>query len=280
MKYLTIKRCLKYLNIKNLLKLILMILFVVISYKYYNLEGFKNNDNYPAKTQPKITNSIPLHIYQTWKDNDLPPKMKKSVEYLIYANPEFKHQLYTDNQCRDFIKTHFHKDVLDAYDNLRPGAYKADLWRYCILYIKGGIYLDIKYQTYPGFKLIHILDTAHYVKDNQESGAGVYNAAIITYPGDYKLLKSIREIINNVNNNYYGEGALSPTGPVLLRKYFTHEEYNKLDMSLGESNGQTAIFHNKQPILIMYNGYRDEQKHMNGYKSYFDMWTDREIYNK
>jgi hypothetical protein len=31
-----------------------------------------------------------------------------------------------------------------AYDRLIPTAFKADLWRYCVLYKYGGVYLDIK----------------------------------------------------------------------------------------------------------------------------------------
>ena len=50
---------------------------------------------------------------------------------------------YDDKECRDFIKEHFHKNVLLAYDALIPGAFKADLFRYCELYINGGWWFDI-----------------------------------------------------------------------------------------------------------------------------------------
>ena len=43
----------------------------------------------------------------------------------------------------DFLKKYFNKKVLDKFNNL-TGAHKADLWRYCILFLNGGIYLDIK----------------------------------------------------------------------------------------------------------------------------------------
>ena len=42
-----------------------------------------------------------------------------------------------------FIEDNFEKDVLDSFDILKPGAYKADLFRYCILYKKGGIWSDL-----------------------------------------------------------------------------------------------------------------------------------------
>jgi hypothetical protein len=71
--------------------------------------------------------------------------MRESVELLKSQNPEFTHYLFDDADCREFIAANFDYSVLDAFDRLIPGAYKADLWRYCVLYVRGGIYLDIKY---------------------------------------------------------------------------------------------------------------------------------------
>ena len=83
--------------------------------------------------------------------------MNERVETLKKQNPQFKYHLFDDNDCREFIKNHFREDVLYAYDHLIPGAYKADLWRYCVLFIKGGIYLDIKYTPLNGFKFINLI---------------------------------------------------------------------------------------------------------------------------
>ena len=123
--------------------LIILIVLIVNKFKINNCENFENQ--------------IPLHIYQTWHTKDLlPPKMRKCVEKLKTDNPEFEHHLYDNKECHHFIKTNFDKRVLNAFNKLKPGAFKADLWRYCILYKKGGIYLDIKYQCEPKFKLIDL----------------------------------------------------------------------------------------------------------------------------
>ena len=82
--------------------------------------------------------------------------MAKYVELLKEQNPEFEHYLYDDDDCRNFISKHFDEEVVEAFDLLIPGAYKSDLWRYCILYVTGGIYLDIKYKPIYGFKLIEL----------------------------------------------------------------------------------------------------------------------------
>ena len=108
---------------------------------------------------------IPLNIYQTCATKDLTQKMRERLELLKHQNPRFNHHLFDDNDCREFIKTHFKPDVLYAYDMLIPGAYKADLWRLCILFIKGGIYMDIKLCCINGFKLIELTEEEHFVKD-------------------------------------------------------------------------------------------------------------------
>ena len=90
-------------------------------------------------------NIIPLNVYQTYKTIQLPECMQEAHNILKKQNPEFKFHLYDDEMCEDFIKKNFDKDVLFAFHNLIPGAFKADLWRYCILYINGGIYVDIKF---------------------------------------------------------------------------------------------------------------------------------------
>ena len=50
---------------------------------------------------------------------------------------------------REFMKTYF-SDILDLYDALPLQVMRTDLWRYCIIYIYGGIYADtdtILYKT-------------------------------------------------------------------------------------------------------------------------------------
>ena len=115
----------------------------------------------------KIYSLIPLNIFQTWYTLDLPENMRRNIDLLKQNNPEFKHYLYDDEMCRNFIKENFNNDTLWAFDKLRPGAYKADLWRYCVLYIHGGIYLDIKFRSLNNFRLIELTDKEYWVKDRK-----------------------------------------------------------------------------------------------------------------
>ena len=75
--------------------------------------------------------------------NTLPFQIKRNIESLIHFHPSHTHKIYSDEDLRCFINLRFDKEVIKAYDNLRPLAYKADLGRYCLLYENGGLYADL-----------------------------------------------------------------------------------------------------------------------------------------
>ena len=58
-------------------------------------------------------------------------------------------------------------DVLNAYDSLIPGAYKADLFRYLVLYREGGVYLDCKSSTIIFLKYSLICDAIFSFKKSK-----------------------------------------------------------------------------------------------------------------
>jgi mannosyltransferase OCH1-like enzyme len=165
-----------------------------------------NRLNIPFQLKSTYNSIIPLHLYQTWHTKDLPQKMKENLEFNKYANPKITFHLYDDSECREFIKNNFEQDVLDAFDNLIPGAYKADLWRYCILYIKGGIYLDIKYKCVNNFKFIALTEKEHFVRDRPDNY--VYTGLIVTLPQNEIMRNCIYQIVENVKNKFYGSDPL------------------------------------------------------------------------
>ncbi len=221
---------------------------------------------------------IPLNIFQTWHTKNLPCAMKKTVENIISNNPAFKYYLYDDNDCRNFIKDNFSSDILNAYDKLIPGAYKADLWRYCILYKHGGIYLDIKYEIINGFKFINLTEKEHWVLDMDKNG--IYNALMVCQPGNNILLLAISRIVENVRNKFYGCSPLEPTGPLLLANYFSISDKNNFDMyhDIYKTNENRFIFFNNYIILKSYNSYLDEHDKNKKIEYYGNLWLKRNIY--
>ena len=223
--------------------------------------------------------TIPANIFQTWHSKFLPNRMYSAMKTIKKNNPRFKYYLYDDNDCRKFIKQHFDPEVLNAYDRLIPGAYKADLWRYCILYKYGGIYMDVKYYPINNFKLVNLLLKEHWVLDNDK--CGIYNALMVCKPNNEILLKSINQIVLNVKNKYYGNGFLDPTGPKLLSQYFTDTEKKNFDMKHningGESHNKFISLHGYN-ILRGYQGYHLERDKYSPKKHYSVLWKQKQIY--
>mgnify|MGYP006267514799 CR=1 FL=1 len=274
--------------------LLLAILFILIVDNTTKIlqANQKYENSYTAPIQLNITQNsvppnksekgkIPLNIFQTWQDKFLPPKMVECVNSITQCNPEFNHYLYDDQECYEFIKTNFDSDVLYAYESLIPGAFKADLWRCCILYKYGGVYLDIKYKCVNGFKLLELTDDEYFVKDLYETNnrKAVYNAFIVAYPGNAILEKSIRKIVEHVRSRFYGSCPLDVTGPTMMIKLFKPADEKKLErMKLAAHLRSLYITYKDTPILMMYPEYRMEQSMFSKKQYYAELWSDRSIY--
>ena len=249
-----------------------------INYFIKNSRFFMLKENYNSV--------IPLDVYTCWHTKDLPPLMKKNYEKLILDNPKMTFYLYDENESREFIKTHFESDILYAYDSLIPNAYKSDLWRYCVLFIKGGIYMDIKFQCVNNFRLIALTEQEHFVRDRDPPG-GTLTGLIVCKSGNNILFNCIRQIVNNVQTKFYGDSSLSPTGPNLLGLFFSKIEKQMMPMYFenatanGRDNYYIALklgFNNDIIILKMYDEYRDEQKIYQKTRYYSTLWDEKKIY--
>jgi len=228
---------------------------------------------------------LPLKTFTCWHTKDLPQVMKFNYERMKQMHPRFEHYLFDEKECHDFIRDNFDNDVLTAYNRLIPSSYKSDLWRYCVLYIQGGIYFDIKFQCVNGFRFIALTEKEYFVRDLDKSGGGTLTGLIAVKPGNEIMYKCIRQIVGNVQNNFYGENCLEPTGPNLLGKYFKKEDKMKMELYFANIKIQNTIdkrvtidewivVFNNVIILRQYNGYRGEQTK----KHYSLLWNERNIY--
>ena len=242
--------------------------------------NIKKQLSLPYPLKDKYNNVIPAHLFQTWHSKTLPPLMYKAVLKLKKTNPRFNYRLYDDNDCREFIKTHYRPEVLEAYDKLIPGAYKADLWRYCILYKYGGIYLDIKYIPVNNFKLINLLEKEHFCLD--ADNIGIYNAIMVSKPNNPILLNAINQIVEHTKQKYYGEDVLEVTGPKLLSRYFSIKEKDGFELKHNiffSSNHYRVITFNNYIVLRSYDGYIKECKKYQKIDHYSKLWSKRQIYH-
>jgi mannosyltransferase OCH1-like enzyme len=203
---------------------------------------------------------IPKRIIQTSVNNNC----KNIYNYnafmtFIELNPEYEYYFFDNNDVKKFIRDNFDEEVLEAYDTLVPGAYKADLFRYCYLYIHGGCYFDNKQiLRQPIRNLIESNDIDIYCKDTVDYF--MFNAVMISDKNNKILFDIIYKIVDNVKNNFYGDNPLEPTGPLLLNKY-SHDRTIKLQ-HIVDGN-----YYTESKILIKANNELFINTH---YKGYYD----------
>lgn len=177
----------------------------------------------PKKTDDALCYQIPKKIFMTWEKHQLTDAMYNNIQEWIKLNPDWELHLYSDDDCIQFIQSHFDNDVFEAYTNLYPTAYKADLFRYCVLYLYGGVYSDVK--IVPLQPIAHILSEDIdflSVKDRFSKGLEfdgyIFQTFLCAKPYHPFFKKSIDLIVENSKNNNYGNDPLSPTGPGLIAK--------------------------------------------------------------
>lgn len=101
--------------------------------------------------------SIPRVIYRTGPSRtalSVEGPTKKAWEFTALNNPEYTQVFFDDEEADNFMKTTIGGRAYELYQQLVPGAAKADLFRYCIIYERGGIYLDSKSGARPLCSLI------------------------------------------------------------------------------------------------------------------------------
>jgi len=164
---------------------------------------------------------IPRNIFQTWETKDISDNFRIITQSWIQNNPNYGYFLYDNNDCEQFIKKNFDERVYNTYCRIIPGAFKADLWRYCILFIYGGVYVDIDTICLGNIDafLNEDIEFMTPIDLNNCPNIGthnLFNCFIASIPKHPILLNCINRIVNNVENNILPISNLDFTGPGIL----------------------------------------------------------------
>lgn len=195
-------------------------------------------------------NGIPKWIFRTGTStiDNLPRQIINLYTAIQWNNPEYETFYFSDEDCVQFIMEEWGQEYLDLYNKLIPSAYKADFWRYLVLYKYGGCYNDFtQVLNVPYNDVIAGVDRV-VVRDDPSGQKGyLYNALMFTKAGDVMVKKAIDICIYNIKKEYYGLDCLSVTGPAVLGQAFKQAGLNKTKMvyniTAGEYNGSRVLIH-------------------------------------
>lgn len=140
---------------------------------------------------------IPLQIFQTHKSqkyvDDYP--MLKKAQNSWKAQNEFTYTFYNDKECEEFMRENFDDDVYESYMKCPLAVMKSDLWRYCIVYINGGIYADMDSVALTSpLTWVDKNDTAKLIVVPENTGA-YFCQWVFAAPKKSPVLKDIIDLI-------------------------------------------------------------------------------------
>jgi mannosyltransferase OCH1-like enzyme len=271
----------EYININLYFNNIKKIFKVIPSYSEYII--YDENFNFQFKKDKNI--NIPKTIMQTSKSRYVTNNKFLSVRSIIDHNPHYNYVFYDNEEAKSFIVQYYDKDVIDAYNKLIPGAYKADLFRYCYLYIKGGIYIDCKMICHINFDELFTYNYDIILVKDRISNA-YWNGFICAKPKLEIFRKCINEVVENVKKEYYGSNMLDITGPTMFYNtihsslnnlntkilYLTNLDYQDLNNHIYDEN-------NKKILNVLYPNYYIENDYR--LKNHYHVhWNNKTVYKK
>ncbi|RMZ91138.1 hypothetical protein DV736_g1593, partial [Chaetothyriales sp. CBS 134916] len=94
---------------------------------------------------------FPRKIWQTWKVDplDFEDRDLSIARTWTQKNPSYRYEVLTDQNDLAYVETYFgpygfnRPDIVYVYRELTARIIKADLLRYLVMYVEGGIYTDI-----------------------------------------------------------------------------------------------------------------------------------------
>ena len=298
-------------NVITVVTIVLCVVAVGIILSKYTFENFfdyskfeiKEGEHRISKFYPKkdacntVSQKIPLKIHQTYFTTSLNTNMYQACMTIHNMNPEYDYYFYDDNDCKNYIQKYFPKEYMKAYNMVIPGAYKADLFRYLVLFREGGVYMDCKSSTIKPLREF-IDPNATFASFRDRPIGAILNSFMACTPEHPVLRIAIDMTIQNILNKRYGENSLDITGPQVLgrafNKYIDRLEltdiapgtYQNNDLQIigsffvigtGEKAFEALVDQNYAPLVSKNtaNYYNNPRR-----ICYQTLWDKREVYNQ
>ncbi|MCX2431618.1 glycosyltransferase family 32 protein [Pedobacter sp. GR22-10] len=168
---------------------------------------------------------IPKIIHQTWKTSELPTDLRLLSETWRAKHPNWSFKLWTDKMNEEFISKQF-PDFLDQYRSY-SNIQKVDAVRYLILFVYGGVFIDLDFECYRNIEpILHDCEcffgqepVQHALLHNKSQ---IVSNAIMGCTSRNLFFKELYQGMN-VKRPVYQDAnteVLESTGPFMLTKIY------------------------------------------------------------
>ena len=165
------------------LLILILCLFVCVSFQIFR--GMRSRGTLLPYHQTicmtiKDKSNIPSYIYE---------------QYNTYA-PEYSLVVYDDEECLQFLKSHYGDPYVHKFLSIRKGPHRADFFRYAYLYKMGGVYLDVKTILIKPLREVFPRDDMCYMVLSINNGS-IYNGIICTPPQNPFIHVLLEQMLEN-----------------------------------------------------------------------------------
>lgn len=155
---------------------------------------------------------IPKIIHQIWIQgyDSVPEQLKKYHENCKKINHDFEYIVWDDTMITNLLDSHFTPKYAETYHGYKIFAQKADFARYAILYVYGGIYLDMdmvcrkNLDPFLNYDLFFTKDAFYFLYRRYLNGI---IGSLPKHPIFKYIFKNIFERKNNADNVTYSTGT-------------------------------------------------------------------------
>lgn len=228
---------------------------------------------------------------------DLPESVVALFRQTQRDNPWLSVEYFDNARCDRLIEQVEASPEFDevrigaAMRSLVPGAYKADIFRYCALWSLGGVYSDLTQQFLVPIdtlvdagadRLVLVRDrSAIRVRPLQSPSMAVARESIqvsfmAAQPRQQEYASAIRRAVANVTQRFYGSSPLDITGPVMFGQV-VHAMASSYRMELiqGNSDGLQLIASGKIAVRTK---LPDHKRALRNAKHYSWYWMLGRVY--
>ena len=228
--------------------------------------------------------------------NNIPKKLPKyhlecvkSIKEIYY---EEEYKLYSGKEIEEIIKNNFDPKVYTSYKMLKPYACKCDLARACILYLYGGLYIDLNIKLINPLPLEKGLSFFAFRDLPQVSSRcwAVQNGIMYSKPGCPVMRRHIEIVVENCKNMYYGNHCVDCSATTVLGQSIMT---SMLDWNLISTRGQLTTFNYEGQNRLCFvsdggelialrkpsGGGDIESMGFEGTNNYVKMWEELNVYD-
>ena len=183
---------------------------------------------------------IPKILHRMWLDktisnnNEAPKKYDEFLATFNKHNPEFVVMFWNMDKCKELFKNSAVSKYKSIWENLPHHIQKCDMARYIILYLHGGIYIDLDFTCFRNLSPLLNRDLL-LVKEPKEysSGTTIHNGFIGSVPHHPFWLEWLNFICDTIKNNGRNDmfsEVMQTTGPSNFGVFFYQSKYKNTEV--------------------------------------------------